>query len=576
MKRRIRKKRKFTNRILKLFVLLVVPLSILLGVYTAYTNHIINERTRMANMYTLDLYSNEIYQDVESVNTFLNDMTSNGKEYQLLQTDISPVESQNYERQILDKYRGVLQTNKTVSGLFIFNPDKDCYGAAFKSNIGERVQIDLIYYFKELVEQPGFKENKMYVEKINNQYYLFYIKTENGVSCASVVSFSNIAKNSLVGRESYIFYGDTNRVIYHTNLPQEERNFVLQDTGQDILKTKDGIYQGVRKELGILDINVLYLVKTGRYLMLDMTQSLLLGMTILIILLIPFAYYSMKREFFVPMKSIVQFIDDIKPGNMELRMENDQRIIEFDQISESFNRMLDQIKQYKIESYEKELAVQKARLQYYQLQMRPHFFINCLKNLYALAEQKDYVRIQKMILAFSGYWRHVIQDSFQMIPLRREIDSVKDYFELMQMTMKYPPLAIIDIPNEMQEYMVPPMILLTFAENAVKHAADWEKQVQIHIKGMIIRNEKQYLNFSITDNGKGFSEESLKELNNPSEENLYGDKKIGISNVWNRLNVLYQGEAMISFSNNKSGAHIEIFVPIVYEDRINDNGIDNR
>jgi hypothetical protein len=48
--------------------------------------------------------------------------------------------------------------------------------------------------------------------------------------------------------------------------------------------------------------------------------------------------------------------------------------------------MMDQIKSLKIIAYEKTLAAQQAQLQYLQIQIRPHFFLNCLSALYGLAE----------------------------------------------------------------------------------------------------------------------------------------------------------------------------------------------
>lgn len=557
------RKGKFSSTIIKLFVLLFIPLTILICIYTVYTSHILSERTETANRHTLDLYAEKIHQDIVGVCTFINSITASGKEFQLLQIDLEPVEIQAYERQLLDKYKGILQTNTTVSGLFVFNPDKNCYGSAFSSNVEERTQIELICYFKEAVGTlPVSLSDSMYVKEIGGQYYLIYLKSERGVSCASVVSFANITQSRLTGKGKYIFYEGDKQEIFHTNLSPEESGFVFGESMSPLLKISEGDFRGVRKPLGILDINILYLVEEEAHMMLDMTQSLLLCMTFLALLLIPFVYIFIRNTFFAPMESMMGTINRIKKGNMELRMEKNQSIDEFFQISDSFNGMLDEIQQYKIESYEKELAIQNARLQYYQLQMRPHFFINCLKNIYALAEQKEYGNIQNMVLAFSVYWRHVMQDSLHLISLRRELESVESYISLMEMTVELPPRVVFDVAEDIKEYPVPPLVILTFVENAIKHITFSEKEVQIHIKGLLINTEKPYLNLSVTDNGEGFSDENLRELNGAEEENVYQGEKIGIVNVKHRLQILYQGEGMISFSNSIQGGHVEIFIPV--------------
>lgn len=557
------KKVKFSSKIIKLFVLLFIPWTILICIYMVYTSHILSDRAETANKHTLDLYTDKIYQDIVGVNTFINSITSNGKEFQLLQIDIEPVEIQTYERQLLDKYKSILQTNTTVSGLFIFAPDKNCYGSAFSSKMEPRTQIELIDYFKEETDKsPTSLTDSMYVKKIGEQYYLIYIKSEKGVSCAFVVSFSNIAQSGSSGEKKYIFYGEDKHEIFHTNISREERRFVFGDSTERLQTMPEDNFGGVRKPLDILDIHIVYLVKEENTVALDVMQTVLLCVALLVLLLIPFVYMVIRNTFFAPMESMMGTIDKIKQGNMELRIKEDQSIDEFFRISESFNGMLDEIQKYKIESYEKELAIKNARLQYYELQMRPHFFINCLKNLYALAEQKEYVKIQDMVLAFSDYWRHVMQDSLHLISLCRELNSVEAYISLMQMTVEIPPKLEIDVSDDIKEYQVPPLVILTFVENAIKHVTVSEKQVQIHIKGLLINTENPYLNLSVTDNGEGFSDEKLRLLNGAEPENIYQGEKIGIVNVKHRLQILYQGEGMISFSNNIQGGHIEIFIPV--------------
>ena len=60
-----------------------------------------------------------------------------------------------------------------------------------------------------------------------------------------------------------------------------------------------------------------------------------------------------------------------------------------------------------------------------QLQIRPHFFLNCLKSLYALAEAGKYDRIQKMILEISKHIRYIFTDSMELVPLSRELDHIE-------------------------------------------------------------------------------------------------------------------------------------------------------
>ncbi|WP_411655261.1 sensor histidine kinase [Anaeromassilibacillus sp. SJQ-1] len=145
--------------------------------------------------------------------------------------------------------------------------------------------------------------------------------------------------------------------------------------------------------------------------------------------------------FFKPMEQLVQTMNAIKCGDLDAKMETDYRVVEFKQLSDTFNGMMEEIKSLKIAVYEKELELQKAQLQYLQIQIRPHFFLNCLKNLYALAQERRFEQIQQMILALSDYLRYLFSDNMTLVPLRDELQSVRRYLLLQQMSASCPPPA---------------------------------------------------------------------------------------------------------------------------------------
>lgn len=74
--------------------------------------------------------------------------------------------------------------------------------------------------------------------------------------------------------------------------------------------------------------------------------------------------------------------------------------------------MITEIQNQKLASWEQERQKNKAELQYFQIQLRPHFFLNCLKNLYAMAEIGWYDHMQDMILQISRHLRYFFKRSF--------------------------------------------------------------------------------------------------------------------------------------------------------------------
>ena len=94
----------------------------------------------------------------------------------------------------------------------------------------------------------------------------------------------------------------------------------------------------------------------------------------------------MKQEIFAPMTALVSTMDRIGRGELSVRSSVDYRNAEFTQVNETFNRMIDQITQLKIDGYEKELEARRNEMTALKLQIRPHFVLNCLKSVYAMVQ----------------------------------------------------------------------------------------------------------------------------------------------------------------------------------------------
>ncbi len=60
---------------------------------------------------------------------------------------------------------------------------------------------------------------------------------------------------------------------------------------------------------------------------------------------------------------------------------------------------------------------------FYQIQIRPHFYLNCLKTLYGMAAAGSYGQLREMILTMSEYLRLVMKDHDVSTPLSKESDD---------------------------------------------------------------------------------------------------------------------------------------------------------
>lgn len=110
-----------------------------------------------------------------------------------------------------------------------------------------------------------------------------------------------------------------------------------------------------------------------------------------------------------------------------------------------------------------------SELRLLQAQVEPHFLYNTLANLRFLVQagSSDALRMTDALI---DYLRTSVPDMrAQQVTLGREVDHARHYLDIMQMRMAGRLHYTIDVPAELRDVALPPLVLLTLVENAVKH-----------------------------------------------------------------------------------------------------------
>ena len=131
-------------------------------------------------------------------------------------------------------------------------------------------------------------------------------------------------------------------------------------------------------------------------------------------------------------------------------------------------------------------ALQRAhleqQLEYLKYQVNPHFFMNTLNNIHALVDI-DPEQAKTTSLERSKLMRYVLYEGAKdRVPLLREVGFLQNYVTLMR--LRYTERVKIDmtIDPDLPDRKVPPMILITFVENAFKHGVSYRNASFIDIR----------------------------------------------------------------------------------------------
>jgi len=302
---------------------------------------------------------------------------------------------------------------------------------------------------------------------------------------------------------------------------------------------------------------------------------------VLTVIAIPLMLLSVRKIVIHPMNRLTKAMDSIELGDISTRLEIMNEPEEFKKIDRSFNRMMDEVEELKIDVYEKELEKRHVRMEYLSQQVQPHFILNALNILYSY-EPEEYELSQKMIMCISKYFRHIVYANDMFVTLKSEMDHIINYFEIQR--ARYPELfySYVEYEDDLKEAMVPPLLIQTFAENSIKNSLKIGNRITIFVIGEHYTNKegKPAIRIRLADTGSGISDEILEEI---EEFRRTGKPQkhlgVGIQNSIERMKVIYRDQAYVQFSRDEHypGTNIEIVVPLHFKEEEEDNEtFDNR
>ena len=102
---------------------------------------------------------------------------------------------------------------------------------------------------------------------------------------------------------------------------------------------------------------------------------------------------------------------------------SDNEIKELEEVNEQFKNLLLQIKRLKITLYEEELDKQKIKTNYLQLQIKPHFYLNCMNLIYQMVDMDLVDDAKKMLSMVSDYLRYLFKSDNDYVTAKRRDKS---------------------------------------------------------------------------------------------------------------------------------------------------------
>jgi hypothetical protein len=185
------------------------------------------------------------------------------------------------------------------------------------------------------------------------------------------------------------------------------------------------------------------------------------------------------------------------------------------------------------------------QLEYLKYQINPHFLMNTLNNIHALVDIEP-EQAKETIVELSKIMRFVLYEgSKQKVPLRQELIFLDNYIHLMRMRVDDQVDITVDIPQLIPDRQIPPLMLITFVENAFKHGVSYQQHSFININ---IQVDADHLNFS------------CKNSKVPQGEDRHGG--VGLQNVKRRLQLIYGSSYTLNINEGADTYSVNLILPL--------------
>jgi two-component system, LytTR family, sensor kinase len=208
------------------------------------------------------------------------------------------------------------------------------------------------------------------------------------------------------------------------------------------------------------------------------------------------------------------------------------------------------------EQYASKVKLQEAELSFLRSQLNPHFLFNALNSIHALSLMQS-TKASDAVILLSDLMRYTLNyGKRNLVPLEEEMDIVRKYLELEKIRFGKKLTYQFDIQPDTLSILIPPIIVQTLTENAIKHA------IRQNVNGGSIKIKTtikdQFLIIDIINNGQ------LTQKKDPSviEQN---DGGIGIENTEKRLQMLYGDKAFFELKNaNNEEVVARLKIPLIF------------
>lgn len=538
------------NRVILLVFAVLIPLNLLTLVLGQRVMAESEKQIGLELQHTLSLYLNLAGEATKRVDTYLALLSIDNPDFLRLRDKEIDSEEERYRQvqAVVD-----LQTNLKkkredeffISAIFAYYPEKNIF--ANDSNYASKSFQVRTRIMEEIGGGSAAPRQGVRPLSVGDRSVLVSMSEHRGIWYGSWIELADFARQIPLEEGRILAFTDRDgQVVYASReLPEQLEPW----TGRQRIGGQSYLISAAASPSG--ELYALELVPARQISgALPAAIRLLQILSVAAVIVLPILLLAMQHWVLGPVAQLNRAIETVEGGDLDYRIPEKEQGTEFNRINRSFNHMMDQVEELKISVYEEQLKAQKIKLGFLAQQIKPHFILNTLNILYSY-EQEEFPLIQRMIVYLSRYFRYVINANQDFVTLGQEMEHLRNYFEIQQARYVRTFEATVDYDPDLANCLIPPLLLQSFAENAIKYALLPDRIVQIRVTA---EKTETGMRLTVTDDGRGISSEMLERIEQFRRDRVFRrDLGVGVQNAIDRVELLYSGQGSVMLAARDGG-----------------------
>ena len=202
----------------------------------------------------------------------------------------------------------------------------------------------------------------------------------------------------------------------------------------------------------------------------------------------------------------------------------------------------------------------KQQLENLKYQIHPHFFMNTLNNIHALVDI-DPEKAQESIIDLSKLMRYILYESnHEYVQASREVEFMANYVRLMSLRYNDKLKFTAENSDDGRGIWIPPLIFISFVENAFKHGVSYNKEsfIEVGAKRYISDSGEQRLDYTCRN-----SKQPKKNGNGKKVSEASG---VGLTNIKSRLDLMFGDNYTLDITDGEDEFIVKMDIPVYTKD----------